>query len=128
MPSSCPKGMIRRESYNKKTGTKVKSVCVKDMGKPGNGPKLIVMPAEVVGLLGDFGYSLKKTHEERIKALKRACKKHEMLKILRHVNALRTLFKSNESYYKKLDKDMKWIQKHYKNCVRKDLTRREPVH
>ena len=115
MPSSCPEGMIRRASHKKKSGTKVKSECVKDMGKPGRGPKLIVMPAEDVGLLSDFGYSLKKPHEERIKALKKACMKHEMLKILRHVNALRTLFKSNESYYKKLDKDMKWIQKHYKN-------------
>ncbi len=115
MPSSCPKGMIRRASYKKKSGTKVKSGCVKDMGKPGKGPTLIIMPAEDVGMLGDFGYSLKKPHEERVRALKSACKKYDMLKVLRHVNALRTLFKSNESYYKKLDKDMKWIQKHYKN-------------
>lgn len=115
MPSPCPKGMIRRASYKKKSGKKVKYGCVKDMGKPGKGPKLIVMPSEDIGLLGDFGYSLKKSHKDRVKALKNACKKHEMLKILRHVNALRTLFKSNESYYNKLDKDMKWIQKNYKN-------------
>ena len=114
MPASCPKGMIRRASYKKKSGTNIKSVCIKDMGKPGKGIKLIVMPPEDVGILSDFSYSLKKSHEERVKALKRACMKHDMLKVLRHVNALRTLFKSNESYYKKLDKDLKWIQKHYK--------------
>ncbi len=113
MPSSCPKGMIRRASYKKKSGKTVKSSCVKDMGKPGKGPKLIVMPAEDVGMLGEFGYSLKKTHEDRVKALKKACKKYDMLKVLRHINALRTLFKSNESYYNKLDKDLKWLQKHY---------------
>ena len=35
------------------------------------------------------------------------------LKVLRHINALRTLQKSNEKYYNKLDKDMKWIQQDY---------------
>ena len=110
---SCPKGMIRRSSYKKKSGVAVKSTCIKDMGKPGKGPKLIVMPAEDVGLLSDYGYSLKKPHEERVKALKKSLKKHDKLKILRHINALRTLNKSNETMYKKLDKDMKWIQSHY---------------
>ena len=110
---SCPKGMIRRSSYKKKSGVRVKSKCVKDMGKPGKGPKLIKMPAEDVGILSDCGYSLKKPHEERVKALKKAVHKHDKLKILRHVNALRTLNKSNKTIYAKLDRDVKWIQAHY---------------
>lgn len=113
MPSPCPKGMIRRSSYKKKSGTTVKSACVKDMGKTGKGPKLITMSEKDIGILSDFGYKLNKPHEERITAIKKASKKHPMLKILRHINALRTLFKSNETIYKKLDKDLKWIQKHY---------------
>jgi hypothetical protein len=112
MPSPCPKDMIRRSSY-KKTGTSVKSACVKDMGKKGKGPKLITISEKDVGILSDFGYKLNKPHEERIAAIKRASKKHPMLKLLRHINALRTLFKSNETLYKKLDKDLKWIQKYY---------------
>ncbi len=114
----CPKGMIEKVSYNykRKTSKKkvhVKSVCIKDQGKAGKGPKLNILPKEDMGILSDFGYSLHNTHEERVKALKRSLKHHKELKILRHVNALRTLFKSNEKYYNKLDKDLKWIQSHY---------------
>jgi hypothetical protein len=46
--------------------------------------------------------------------LKKAIKDNSELKILRHVNAIRTLQKSNEKLYNKLDKDMKWLQKDYK--------------
>jgi hypothetical protein len=114
----CPNGMIERVGYNfkRKTSKKkimVKSVCIKDKGKPGKGPKLDILPEKDIGILSNYGYSLHDTHEERVKALKRAMKHNKELKILRHVNALRTLFKSNEKYYNKLDKDLKWIQSHY---------------
>ncbi len=46
--------------------------------------------------------------------MKKAIKENSELKILRHVNAIRTLQKSNEKLYNKLDKDMKWLQKDYK--------------
>ncbi len=116
---SCPKGKIMKEAYTyvkKSTGkkVKVKKTCVEDKGKPGKGPKLIEMPEYDVGLLSDYGYSLKSSHEDRVKAIKKSMKDHNELKILRHINALRTLQKSNEKLYNKLDKDMKWIQKHYK--------------
>lgn len=75
--------------------------------------KLIIIPKEDKGLLSNYGYSLKKNHEDRIKAIKKAYKEHSHLKILRHLNALRTLQKSNERNYNKLDKDMKWLQKYY---------------
>ena len=114
MPSSCPKGMIRRASYKKKSGKTVKSSCVKDMGKPGKGPKLIEMPEYDIGLLSDYGYTLKNSYDERIKSIKKALKQHSELKVLRHINALRTLHKSNERLYNKLDKDLKWVQHDYK--------------
>jgi hypothetical protein len=109
----CPKGQILKKAYTTKKGTKVPATCIKDMGKPGKGPKLFEIPEEDIGLLGDFGYTLKKKHEDRVKALKKAIKENNALKILRHLNALRTLQKSNEKYFKKLDKDVKWIQKNY---------------
>jgi hypothetical protein len=117
--NKCPKGMIERVGYNfkRKTSKKivhVKSVCIKDQGKTGKGPKLGILPAKDVGILSDYGYSLHDTHEERIKALKRAMKHNKELKILRHINALRTLNKRNNTNYNKLDKDLKWIQKDYK--------------
>ncbi len=115
--SSCPKGTIERVGYeyNKKNGThvKVEKTCVVDKGKPGKGPKLISIPKEDEGLLTTYGYSLKDSHEKRIKALKKANVNEDELKVLRHVNALRTLQKSNERYFNKLNKDFKWLQDNY---------------
>jgi hypothetical protein len=115
--SSCKKGEIKRVgySYNRKTGShvSVKSSCIKDQGRKGKGPKLITMPEYDIGLLSNYGYSLSDSHETRVKALKKALKENSELKILRHINALRTLHKSSEKYYNKLDKDLKWIQNDY---------------
>ena len=118
MSNKCPKGQILRVGYSydkKKTGkhVDVKQSCVTDKGKPGKGPKLFEIPEEDAGLLSDYGYSLKKNYDERIKAIKKATRDYSKLKILRHINALRTLQKSNEKYYKKLDRDLKWIQDNY---------------
>jgi hypothetical protein len=115
----CQKGQIQKVGYtfikkiSKKT-VKVKPTCIVDKGNPGKGLKLIKIPSEDEGILGKYGYNLKKSHEERIKALKKAFKEINHLKILRHLNAIRTLQKSNEKYYNKLDKDMKWLQVYYK--------------
>ena len=119
MTGKCPKGMIERAGYVRKSSKKrVKATCIKDQGRPGKGPKLDILLTKGlsydIGILSKFGYSLHDSHDIRIKALKKAIKNNNELKILRHVNALRTLFKSNEKYYNKLDKDLKWIQKDYK--------------
>jgi hypothetical protein len=71
----------------------------------------IPIPPEDQGLLSDYGYSLKNSHEDRIKAIKKSMKDHSELKILRHLNLLRTYQKNNEKLYNKLDKDLKWVQK-----------------
>ena len=75
---------------------------------------LINIPSEDEGILKKYGYNLKEKHEDRLKALKKAFKENSHLKILRHLNAIRTLQKSNERNYNKLDKDMKWLQEYYK--------------
>ena len=77
------------------------------------GKKLIIMPDYDKGLLSDYGYALKLSHENRVKAIKKSLKENNKLKILQHINALRTLHKSNEKLYNKLDKDLKWIQSVY---------------
>ncbi len=112
--------MIKRSSYSYKKSSsnknvKVGSKCIKDLGQPGKGPKIIKLPKQDIGILSDYGYSLKLPYDDRIKALKKAMKYVDELKMLRHLNALRTLFKSNEKYYDKLNKDLHWIQKHYKS-------------
>jgi hypothetical protein len=118
MTLKCKKGQIERIGYifQKKTSKKVikvKPTCIDDKGKKGKGPKLIIIPKEDRGLLDPYDYSLKKNHEDRIKSIKKAFKDHTKLKILRYLNAIRTLQKSNEKYYNKLDKDIKWIQANY---------------
>ena len=118
MQRKCGEGQIERAGYSytkKKTQKKVsvQPTCIQDKGKPGKGLKLIPIPKYDVGLLSKHGYSLADNHEKRVAALKKAIKANGELKVLRHLNAIRTLSKSNYSLYNKLDKDMKWIQKDY---------------
>ena len=120
MVGSCKAGEIERTgySYTKKNTHNlviVDPICIKDKGKPGKGKKLITMPEQDVGLLSKYGYSLKNGYEKRVESLKKAMVDNNELKILKHVNALRTLQKSNDKLYNKLDKDMKWLQKDYEN-------------
>ena len=119
MLGKCPKGEIMRVGYSytkKKTNKKVsvEPTCIKDRGKAGKGLKLIQMPEYDVGLLSKYGYSLAHSHIDRVKSIKKAMKENSELKILRHINALRTLQKSNQKYHNKLDKDYKWIEKDYR--------------
>ena len=74
---------------------------------------LIIIPKNDIGLLSDYGYALHNNFDTRIKSLKKSLKYHPKLKVLRHINALRTLMKANKRYHDKLDRDMKWIQSHY---------------
>jgi len=107
-----PEKMIRRSSYVRKDGTKVKSSMIKDLGKIGKGKKLFEIKDK--GLLTNKGYSLKKSTEERKKSLRRASKEKGILPVLRHLNAIRTLQKNNVTNFNKLDKDVKFVQKEYR--------------
>jgi len=117
MSITCPLGKIERTGYMyKKDGNTVNVLptCVSKKKQS----KLIVIPKYDSGLLSDYGYSLRSSYEDRVKAIKKSLKAHDnlrasALKILRHINALRTLQKSNEKYYNKLSKDLKWIQSYY---------------
>lgn len=117
---SCPEGKIKRVGYEYKRGStkrtvKVKASCIEDRGKPGKGPKLIDIPASDMGLLSKYDYELKHSHEDRIKSLKKAMKHEDGLKVVRHLNAIRTLQKSNERNFNKLDKDVEWLKKYYES-------------
>jgi hypothetical protein len=114
---SCNKGEIKKASYSykKKTGKKVsvKSSCIRDLGAPGKGPKLITIPKEDIGLLSKHGYHLNDNNEERIGSITKALKHSPKLKVLKHLNALRTLFGKDVKFHSKIDHDVKWMQKHY---------------
>jgi hypothetical protein len=116
---------VRRASYVKKSytrkdgvkvkGSKVKSSLIKDRGQKGKGKKLFEI--KDTGFLRENGYSLKKSSKERKKSLRRASKEKGMLPVLRHLNAIRTLQKSNPENFKKLDKDVKFVQKEYRQIL-----------
>jgi NDP-sugar pyrophosphorylase family protein len=122
MPS-VPNDMIRRSSYVRKSytrkdgtivkGSKVKSSLIVDRGQKGKGKKLFEIKDK--GFLTEEGYSLKKSSKQRRQSLKKASKEKGSLKVLRHLNAIRTLQKSNPENFKKLDKDVKFVQKEYRN-------------
>jgi hypothetical protein len=115
-------GMIRRSSYVRKSytrkdgtkvkGSKVKSSLIVDKGKKGKGRRLFEIKDK--GFLTENGYSLKKPVEQRKTSLRRASKEKGMLPVLRHLNAIRTLQKNNPENFKKLDQDVKFVQKEYK--------------
>ena len=72
-----------------------------------------VIPPLKKGLLTKYGYGLKKNKDERHKSLDKAVKGQDKLEVMQHLNAIRTLQKSNEKNWRKLDNDMKYIQKKY---------------
>ena len=114
MPT-CGKNEILRSSYKRKTSkkkiSKVKASCIKDKGKKGKGKKLFEIKDK--GFLRAEGYALNKPEKTRHESLRKASREKGTLKVLRHLNAIRTLQKNNPEYYKKLDNDVKYIQKIY---------------
>ena len=114
--SKCDKNEILKEGYHKKyskKSIKVEPICIQDKSKPSKDSKLIIIPQYDIGLLSKYGYTLSNNYELRIKSLNKALKENSKLKILRHINALKTLHKSNERLYNKLSKDLLWIQNYY---------------
>lgn len=101
--SICSKGKISHVASGSKK-------CITDKRQ-----KLIIIPKYDVGLLSNYGYTLHAKYDDRIKSIKKSLKEHSKLKILKHINALKTLQKSNKIYYNKLSRDLKWIQSNYNN-------------
>ena len=73
MSNKCPQGQILRVGYSqeKKKTVNVKPTCIIDKCKPCKVPKFFEIPKEDIGLLSDYGYSLKKTMMKELKLLKK---------------------------------------------------------
>ncbi len=122
LEGDCPEGMIMRDgyyrhSYNKKSGTHVKGKyvkegCVKNMGKPGKTVKEgKVIPKLKEGTLREFGYHTDLSEQERLDALLKAVKEIGYADVIRKINAVRTLSKSNLHLYKIYTTDIENLQK-----------------
>ena len=114
--SICRVGYVRK-AYVRNDGKMVKAVyvppkCIKDKGKPGKGPKILPeIKKSKEGSLTKLGYKLDEKTEKRHTALKRAVKAYGLATVIRKINYIRILNKSNKTKYNKLGADMRFLQK-----------------
>lgn len=105
---TCKRGTIRRRAYTRKDGARVKSACIKDMGKPGKGKQLFTLKK---GDLTKHGYSIKVGKERRQRALRKAKKHIPHATLIRKLNALAILFKNTKPHYaKRARADMEYLR------------------
>ncbi len=111
--SRCPRGMIMRKGYTRKGRSlgkrvRVAPVCIKDLGKPGKGPKLWTVRK---GLLGRYGYKLDESALKRHKALTKAVRNESYATVIRQLNAVRNYTKlSQPANSRKYTADMRYVQ------------------
>lgn len=110
----------QRKSFTKKDGTVIPPTyvsaaivgptCIKDVGKPGKGPKNLPMPGKEIHL-SKYGYGIHKSQAQRRAALRAASNDYNTLVILKRLNLLRNfqgipenkeIFSSDVEYMKKL--------------------------
>jgi hypothetical protein len=119
-PGRLLKKSYRRKSYSRKSksgkkvhvsASRVGATCIKDVGKPGYGPKLI--PPLKRHVLSQFGYSTSKNAQSRARAIARAVSKLGKAEVYKHAVAVRTLLRSNERAHSALNKDVKMMRAKY---------------
>jgi len=112
----CKRGQIKRQSYKRSDGTRVKAACVKDVGKPGRTPsKKRILPAPGKDMsLRKYGYSTKKSSRQRRRSLKMASKDIGTLPVLRRTVLIANYSKWNEQTEKKMRDDIEYLKKEYK--------------
>lgn len=130
MPQKCEPGQIERIGYKKKAykrrsyvrkdgivvrassvgQTSVPPVCIKDVGKPGKGPKTLPKLRDKLHL-SKYGYAIHKPKNARRAALRAASKDFNTLEVLRRLNLIRNyqavpenkaIFSKDVEYMKKL--------------------------
>ena len=128
-PTECPKGEILREgyvreAYTKKDGTRVNSTivepeCIKNLGKPGKGPKLIdINPADHI--LSDHGYnnvkdlSVKERKDALMKVIRAVTKdygrRQALIYVIKALTARSTLLRTGSPESSKVFKeDQEWV-------------------
>lgn len=120
-----------RKSYTRKDGTVVKAArvpeskipatkvgsvkvsptCIKDLGKPGKGKKIIPMDKH---FLAPYGYHFSKSDRARHLAIGKAVTVHKPLPIFRYFNAIYVLQKNiNPEVAKKAMQDRDYVKSKY---------------
>ena len=122
---SCKKGEIlrkgyKRKAYTRKDGTKVKASnikpgCIKEKGMEGKVlTKYKIIKIDKLNILSKYGYSTKLNSKDRLKTLIKACAHYTYSKVVKRINAIRTLSKSNKRLYDIYTKDLANLKKFIK--------------
>lgn len=109
MPKKCGKNEILKSGYTTKTGKKVSSTCIKDLGLKGKGPKVI--PPLKKGTITQYGYSSNDSDIKRHNALKKAVKGLNKSTVIHKLNAVAVLTANTNPQRSEIFKsDMEWVQ------------------
>ncbi len=121
--AKCKTGQIKRVTYKRKGFTKangtrvkptaVKAKCIKDRGQKGKGPYTLPKLKDN-GFLTSEGYHLRLSVKDRQAALRKACRKHGCLKVIRHLGLVRNYSKSVKTNFNKYTKDLEYVSALYK--------------
>lgn len=96
MARACKRGTIRRVSFTRKSGSRVKSRCVRNMGESGKWTvkhKTAGIGPLKKGRLAKFGYNSTKRIGLRRQALRKAVKSEGKTAVLRMLQAVATYTK-----------------------------------
>lgn len=114
---ACPKGKIRRIAYTRKTGTKVRSKCVKDRGAVGRWQtvkRMLGIGPLKKGHLKGVGYDATASAPTRHAALDKAVSRYGRNSTIRKLNAIATYTKRTvPSRSKTYRTDMHYVQKKF---------------
>jgi hypothetical protein len=133
--NECGPGKILRKGYRRKSylrkkyfknrkiipttyvsASYVPPTCIRDMGKPGKGPKTLPKPDEKIHLT-KYGYSIYKPDRYRRAALRAAARDHGTLMVLRRLNLIRN-FQAIPENKKIFSRDVEYLKNIY-NKIRK---------
>lgn len=121
----CPANQILRTGYNRRKYTKadgtvvkktrVESHCVKDMGKPGKGAKILPKPSGKLHL-SKYGYTVHASKKNRRAALDSAAKydKAGTLGTLRHLNLIANYHANDTNNREIMRSDVEYLKQKYR--------------
>lgn len=136
----CKPGQILREGYTRNSywrnaytradgvrvprtkvaESQVPPTCVPDMGNPGRGEKVLPKPGNIIHLSA-FGYSIRKSKNQRQKALLDASEKYGMRKVLGRLNLLRN-YQAIPENKQKFSKDVEYLKGQYQKISKTGRT------
>jgi len=123
-PNKCPRGTIRRKSFRRKSGSRVRSTCVPDKGRRGKTPPSgrVLPPFDKKMALRKHGYSTKKSTRQRHESLRKASRQYTPIKVLRHLNLARN-YQADTKAKKIMSDDVEYMSKFYSRSKTRSRSR-----